>query len=862
MERDVTRFNEREELRARVDEYGKKRLWLDFHNKKANWKAAQDKLKELMAEIKKLEEDSNEHKAPLDKAIAANENAKKKHKEASRNLIVALKEMKKKLREVDALEDDHQGKSESLHKYEKEAKEKGKKIRERELAIAEIEKDIAAMVEPADNAAEIAKTRQESSALNKSCLALETNKDNLRRDALRHGENLGNMQRRLDNFRSERRRGLMTLRNNGNNRIIEADEELQKMQHDGLFHKPVLGPILTLIKCDNMNHRKYLEASIGRKWISAYITQDDRDRGKLQQWTKKWGTNAVNMSSVNYQDRVIDERTKSLGITHTLDQCFEAEPVVKAVLCDLSQLQRTFVIDPKAPQKAVDKAVEEVNGSLFYTPATKYARIVSKYGTREKTIDTSPVYDSRLFSSSRSATDEDDLKKEIQIVTAQKAACDDEIRQISSQLGDKMAKMQALTKRANLLAAAKANFKRDLNAMESKLVAKRRALEAVRSNDSAVQVEKLKKEIDLILAKRSKAACAHADAVTAMCKARAAETAALLTQKQAEAAHKYFKELYKAETEQIEFLNGEKEELEEDVRKTRDIAREAKREATNNAPIEGSEEAEALKAKFYDMPEQIDPYPNPVERPAAGQEGHDEWQEILPGIDECIRTFEEEADAIMCPNDMVLQEFRNKQEERNRLRAVLEESGGSLEEKQRVIEEKKQAWLGALRPLIDRINDNFKTNFASIGCAGEVKLHDAGEAFDQWELQIWVKFRASTDMHILDAHRQSGGERSVSTMLYLISLQELTSAPFRVVDEINQGMDPINERKIFKRMTKAASSSEATQTFLLTPKLLNNLQYTEDCTVLCIFNGPWIAEMAKRWQEMQRALQPGGPITP
>jgi hypothetical protein len=40
MERDVTRFNEREELRARVDEYGKKRLWLDFHNKKANWKAA------------------------------------------------------------------------------------------------------------------------------------------------------------------------------------------------------------------------------------------------------------------------------------------------------------------------------------------------------------------------------------------------------------------------------------------------------------------------------------------------------------------------------------------------------------------------------------------------------------------------------------------------------------------------------------------------------------------------------------------------------------------------------------------------------------------------------------------------------
>ena len=94
---------------------------------------------------------------------------------------------------------------------------------------------------------------------------------------------------------------------------------------------------------------------------------------------------------------------------------------------------------------------------------------------------------------------------------------------------------------------------------------------------------------------------------------------------------------------------------------------------------------------------------------------------------------------------------------------------------------------------------------------------------------------------------------------YLISLQELTRAPFRVVDEINQGMDPVNERKIFKRMTDAASKDSTPQTFLLTPKLLNNLQYTEDCTVLCIFNGPWIAEVAKKWRALQEALQPVPP---
>lgn len=39
----------------------------------------------------------------------------------------------------------------------------------------------------------------------------------------------------------------------------------------------------------------------------------------------------------------------------------------------------------------------------------------------------------------------------------------------------------------------------------------------------------------------------------------------------------------------------------------------------------------------------------------------------------------------------------------------------------------------------------------------------------------------------------------MSTILYLIALQDVTVTPFRVVDEINQGMDPINERKVGNR---------------------------------------------------------------
>ena len=49
-----------------------------------------------------------------------------------------------------------------------------------------------------------------------------------------------------------------------------------------------------------------------------------------------------------------------------------------------------------------------------------------------------------------------------------------------------------------------------------------------------------------------------------------------------------------------------------------------------------------------------------------------------------------------------------------------------------------------------------------------------------------VKFRDTESLQLLTSTRQSGGERSVSTMLYLLALQDLTNCPFRAVDEINQ----------------------------------------------------------------------------
>ncbi len=72
-----------------------------------------------------------------------------------------------------------------------------------------------------------------------------------------------------------------------------------------------------------------------------------------------------------------------------------------------------------------------------------------------------------------------------------------------------------------------------------------------------------------------------------------------------------------------------------------------------------------------------------------------------------------------------------------------------------------------------------------MGCAGEIRISEADD-YEHWTLDILVKFRDNERLQQLTAQRQSGGERSLSTILYLMSLTEHARAPFSLVDEINQ----------------------------------------------------------------------------
>ena len=53
----------------------------------------------------------------------------------------------------------------------------------------------------------------------------------------------------------------------------------------------------------------------------------------------------------------------------------------------------------------------------------------------------------------------------------------------------------------------------------------------------------------------------------------------------------------------------------------------------------------------------------------------------------------------------------------------------------------------------------------AIGCAGEVRVNQDVD-FDQWSIQILVKFRENEKLQLLTGQRQSGGVRILVAFLY------------------------------------------------------------------------------------------------
>lgn len=261
----------------------------------------------------------------------------------------------------------------------------------------------------------------------------------------------------------------------------------------------------------------------------------------------------------------------------------------------------------------------------------------------------------------------------------------------------------------------------------------------------------------------------------------------------------------------------------------------------------------------------------------------DEWKQKHASNDEFVRYYQQEVLPNVPETDIeqlelriaylttqlenvvedptLLERYKALVKERDSTARQVEQMRHEVEHREESIQRRSKHWLEQVEAIAQKLDAQFAAYMGHLSYSGEVELKKRGN-FDKFEMQMRVNFRANEMMQDLSGMRHSGGERAVSTIMYLMALQEMTHTPFRAVDEINQGMDERNERLVFDRIVQSCCDKSKPQYFLVSPKLLQGLRAMEhdDVTVLVIWNGPGVAYKWKLADAIDRAHGSGSAV--
>ena len=617
---------------------------------------------------------------------------------------------------------------------------------------------------------------------------------------------------KLKKLESAREQRLKRLQDNNLGNVVAVYKYYQ--QNRSIFNRDVYCVPLE-ISVNDPQHADYIEMHCPAYLFRSFVCEDINDRNTLTEYSEKCGLNitVIYRPPTEYQPDhpcKISE-LKKYGITHFLDQTFDAPASVKSVLKETTQMDTVAV---GGSNSQVELLLAQRIIKCVFIPGQQFLMKVSNYSGESSTrvVD---VNRSRLFTAV-DMTEKKTLEQEVSALMESKIKMEKEVNELLE--AEQKSKKIALTIEAE---------KRELDRRKKERDSLQKTLHNYKKERENFDMSTLdfeeeeRRATEKIKAERTKQIEMHIELKNHMKKATELMMAhdkyplSLLSLKY---DLEEVKVKYQDSERKTRELESQKKELDMQFNQVKLLLKSLKDDmdfAKKKYSEEHGKTEEEITAILLSLPED---------------------EEIL--IAE-IRENEDEADKILT-NEGVVLEYEKRCKEIQDKEKELETFKTDVANMTSVMEELKSKWLAPLKECIQKINETFVEYCHHIGISGEICLTGDEDNFEKWEIEIKVKFRDNEKLTTLSAHRQSGGERSVTTILYLLSLQQLNKSPFRVVDEINQGMDPNNERKIFYQMLDSSQGEDIPQSFLITPKLLPNLvpNKANNITVLFIFNGP------------------------
>lgn len=591
---------------------------------------------------------------------------------------------------------------------------------------------------------------------------------------------------------------------------------------------------------DNKN-AKYVENHISSNDLRAFVFESQEDMEiflREVRDNKKLRVNAVIAPKISYADKAPSRSLNDLkqyGFFSYLRELFDAPDPVMSYLCCQYHIHEVPVGTERTREK-IERVIQETRLKQIYTAEEKYVLKTSVYSNKVISSNTSLKVAQFLTVTvdleQRRHLEEQlkEMNRQLEAVDSGLAALRDTNRHLELKDNELRLKKKELLERKTR--------KRQL---EQKISSKLASIKLMEQDTCNLEEEERKastkiKEINVQKAKL----VTELTGLVKICTSFHIQKVDLILQNTTVISEKNKLEAdYMASSSQLRVTEQQFIELDDNRQRLLQKCKELMKKARQVCNLSADQ---AVPQEFQT---QVPTIPN----------GHSSsppmaFQDLPNTLDEIDALLTEERSRASCftgLNPSVVEEYSKREVEIQQLTEELQGKKVELDEYRENISQVKERWLNPLKELVEKINEKFSSFFSSMQCAGEVDLHTENEEdYDKYGIRIRVKFRSSTQLHELTPHHQSGGERSVSTMLYLMALQELNRCPFRVVDEINQGMDPINERRVFEMVVNTACKENTSQYFFITPKLLQNLPYSEKMTVLFVYNGPHMLE-PNRW---------------
>ncbi|XP_041661505.1 structural maintenance of chromosomes protein 6 [Cheilinus undulatus] len=175
----------------------------------------------------------------------------------------------------------------------------------------------------------------------------------------------------------------------------------------------------------------------------------------------------------------------------------------------------------------------------------------------------------------------------------------------------------------------------------------------------------------------------------------------------------------------------------------------------------------------------------------------------------------------------VVRQYKEALENYNKMAQQMKYLNSFIKSLDNVMSHRLQVYSDLRRFLSARCKYYFDSMLLQRGFTGSMAFDHKNET-----LAISVQPGQGSNTDLSDMRTLSGGERSFSTVCFVLSLWAITEAPFRCLDEFDVYMDMVNRRISMDMLLKVAAGQRYRQFIFLTPQSMGSLPVSKIIRIL------------------------------